>query len=1229
MKATCLLAGIAALLGAATVTAAPPLYRPVQLKGWAPKNAGDCFLTSTDLGLSHATDFSVAMRVTFPETLAAKAAVLSLGDPATHQVSLTVWSGNYAYLSSAHKSGGTNVLLGEWKIPTGEEGLEPALLPGKTKDIALTYTAATKAFALWIDGKQQALTLNTSAVNSKDDPAAPTLKREVAFPSLRLSGRIYGDVVADYTFAGGAYANVGVFGFALNAEQVAQLHEANATLDSFVAQQENVVTVDFAAKEGVTSQAWQAEWDGKVVLIRGAGTLEVAGTAAPKELLLADRAALTVRCKMGAGIVAQDLLTVGDGATVSADFTGLPERSGAYAVLSDKAGTTIPPLTSATPPAIPEGTAAYLPENWLAEGKASIAIIPTAEDGAYLLVSPLDYEWYLADCPATASVRLTQDIALDAKAYTAKAEFGGTFDGDGHTLTFPEGATMEGAAYAGLVCGTSPTGSALIVKNLRVVMNGTIAAKGSSCGAVVGGCGAYSDSSTSSSFENLHVIIGGALNAASAKGGTGGVVGEFWGSWAGKGPMRNLRVELLPTAKLNAPCSSTSGRGVGGVMGGAANPVAMEHVLVVLHQGATLTSAKQCGGVVAMARAKYAAKSISVVDFGATFSKTAPYFHASNAPTLTDITCFRSDAAKGTAPTGAAVVRMETGSFQARDGATVALLGDTEANRLVALPMSDVWAVEAAEGANTVKVSPSDSPDLNPGTTQSLEYAFHAFTTAPEGTLWSDTVTAACTFTMRAADGAIELYTAKDYEWYLANCPNGATVRMKQDITLEAKEYRALVLNTLTFDGDGHTVTLPKGATINGSGSTTGSDYSGVVAGQLYKGEIKNVMVVVGGKVWAKPYAGAVLGASTWDSGGAVSLKDVRVLLKEGSEIASTPGSGNNAHTGGLVGRNYNSPITLSSCTILLEAGSKLTNGNATAATKAQTAAVCGGVYTGKETGVTVVDLGATMPAKASYSRDTKGTITLYKASNLSTAYGTAVAATPVETMLQGEQEGIVEDGTLTLVTGEAPMVSAAKAEGWTLAWEGNTVTVSEGPGGVCSLTYGLEGFEGMEIPVSFTPMTLADLPEGVAATPAQKSLLMAAAAKAVLPIPAKVAFRTGSKQPTLDALEVFEGILRADKESGALVVGYDFGISKVTVAKDEETDAQKVAVTVRVQTDEGLPATFVEGAQVKLVRTFDGTPLGDPIIIAPGAEGNEVVCHFPLGDATELFRAQIAKASE
>lgn len=1227
------------LAGAAMAVAAP-LYRAIPLDGWQPVNVGDYFLTPMGeanpegLGLSNDADFSVAARVTFPETLASKAAVLSLGDPATHQITLTVYpSGTYAYLSSAAKEGGTNVLLGEWKIPTGEDGLDPALVPGKTYDIALTYTAATKTFALWVNGKQQSLALNTAAANSKDDdPSAPKLKRDVAFPALRLSGRIYEDNIESFTFAGGRYANVGVFGFALNETQVAQLHEADITLSRFIAKQDGVISVDLSAGDDATT-AWQPEWNGKVVIFRGTGTLEVSGTATPKECFLADGTALTVRCKMGDGIIVEDLLTLEGNASVSAEFTGLPETSGTYTVLSDKAQRQIPPLASALPPEIPEGSAAYLPDEWLSAGTVSIAIIPTDTDGAYLLGSSLDYEWYLSACPKDATVRLSADITLEPKAYTAKPEFGGTFDGAGHTLTFPEGATMEGEKYAGLICGTTSSGAAFAVKNLRVCAYGALTAKGSSCGTLVGGCGAYANTNTQASFENLHVIVGGALTAASSGGGAGGIVGDFWGTWTGKGPMRNLRVDLLPTARLTAPYSGEGGRGAGGVMGAAASPVALENVLVVLQAGVTFDAPEKWrGGVMARQRGTYSAQAITVVDFG-----TPATHYLATGGNMEGLRLFRASAATAAMPEGSTPVLLETGSFSARDGATRALLSGTEEDLLLLpepTPEDAAWAMAPAEGANTVTVTPTDSTRQNPGATLPLGYTFRAMDEAfTEETLWSPTVTAVCTPTMLSDDGAIELRSASDYEWYLEACPNGATVRMTQDITLPPKTYQARTFTTLTFDGNGHTLTFPSGATINGTGATTGQDYCGLVAGQLHKGEIKDVTVVVGGKVWAKPYAGAVLGATVWGGTETVSLSGVRVRLLEGGEISATPGSGNNAYAGGIVGRNYHSPAILSGCAILLEQGARLTNANSNEAKWKQTGAVCGGLHQmGREQGVTVMDLGVIMPEGSCYSNDASGDIRLFKASDVTTDYGVSASGTSQAFLLRGQQEGIFEDGLLRLSDSETAIVKAGSVKAvngdeWALRQEGNAVTVTEGPGGRCELTYGVEGFEDVAIPVAFTPMALAELPEGTTATPEQRTRLMAEAAQAGLPLPAKVAFRTHAESPTFEALDVFDGILRADKETGTLILGYDFGIVGITPKHAEADGPTMLNVTIRVQGDQGA-ATFAEGITIDLVRISDGSSLLEaPVSPTPGT--SEILCSFPLKADTECFRVKAFKTQE
>ncbi len=405
------------------------------------------------------------------------------------------------------------------------------------------------------------------------------------------------------------------------------------------------------------------------------------------------------------------------------------------------------------------------------------------------------------------------------------------------------------------------------------------------------------------------------------------------------------------------------------------------------------------------------------------------------------------------------------------------------------------------------------------------------------------------------------------------------------------------------------------------------------MAGQLHKGEIKDVTVVVGGKVWAKPYAGAVLGATVWGGTETVALSGVRVRLLEGGEISATPGSGNNAYAGGIVGRNYHSPAILSGCAILLEQGARLTNANSNEAKWKQTGAVCGGLHQmGREQGVTVMDLGVIMPEGSCYSNDASGDIRLFKASDVTTDYGVAASGTPQAFLLRGQQEGIFEDGLLRLSDSEAAIVKAGSVKAvngdeWALRQEGNAVTVTEGPGGRCELTYGVEGFEDVVIPVAFTPMALAELPEGTTATPEQRTRLMAEAAQAGLPLPAKVAFRTHAESPTFEALDVFDGILRADKETGTLILGYDFGIVGITPKHAEADGPTMLNVTIRVQGDQGA-ATFAEGTTIDLVRISDGSSLLEaPVSPTPGT--SEILCSFPLKADTECFRVKASKTQE
>ncbi len=178
-----------------------------------------------------------------------------------------------------------------------------------------------------------------------------------------------------------------------------------------------------------------------------------------------------------------------------------------------------------------------------------------------------------------------------------------------------------------------------------------------------------------------------------------------------------------------------------------------------------------------------------------------------------------------------------------------------------------------------------------------------------------------------AEDGAYCLDSEADYAWFLAECPGGATVRLTGDIMLLPKRYTAWYAtgDTLTFDGQGHTITLPEGATMDGDGSTTGRDYAGIVAGRLKSGAIRDVNVIVGGRVVARPYAGAVLGSGMYSGGGEVVIENVGVYLLSTGAIEAE-GNGTNGHAGALVGRGYSNDVSFNDCLIVCEAGSRITN---------------------------------------------------------------------------------------------------------------------------------------------------------------------------------------------------------------------------------------------------------------------------------------------------------------
>ena len=312
-------------------------------------------------------------------------------------------------------------------------------------------------------------------------------------------------------------------------------------------------------------------------------------------------------------------------------------------------------------------------------------------------------------------------------------------------------------------------------------------------------------------------------------------------------------------------------------------------------------------------------------------------------------------------------------------------------------------------------------------------------------------VTLSCALSHRDAEGWYVLDSEADYAWYLADDENDAIkVRLGADITLSPKTYTARFIggnDTLEFDGRGHTVTLPAGATVDGDGTTTGRDYSGLIAGRLKSGVIRDVTVVIGGTVVARPYAGAVLGSGISSGGEAVTLENVHVrLLPTG--LIEAEGNSTNGRAGGIVGFGYSNAVTLRNCTLIAEAGAEIRNKDDQGKGDdhpGQTAATCGNYNNGSsvEEGVVILDYGLVMPAGAPYSRCNTRDTRAYAASTQTADFGAdGVFLVGDVTRDLGAPFALAPDG---LPVKEVTLDEASVAAGRSLTREGNSVTITGG----------------------------------------------------------------------------------------------------------------------------------------------------------------------------------------
>ncbi len=1145
--ACCAAAGLA--IGAA---------RPVPLGGWAPRNTHDAFVAE-GLGLSTEADFTVAARVTLPGTLPDKAAVLSLGEPDVRQVTLTVSPAlGYAYLSSADAAG-VNTLLGEWKVPVA--AIDPATAAGKTFDLALTHRVG-EGLTLWVDGARQALTLNTAAQNADDDPARPAFKKTATLPALRLAGRLYGTDDGAHHLAGGAYANVAVFDHALGEEAVCALHalaEGETVESGFLADAGGAVAVTLTPG---SPTVWDADWDGRDVVLSGEGVLETPGGAAPAALFLAPGTALTVRAEPGRGLSAQTL-SVGEGVTVRAAFTAYPESSGAYGVLAARDGATCPLDSAAFPEARPGNV--WIPEDAIAGGAVSVAVIGRDGTGAWLLREPADYEWFLSEgCPADATVRLAGDLTLAPGAYAAKPLFRGVFDGQGHTLTLPEGACVSDAGGgAGLIAGrwlTQAGEPASEIRDLRVVIDGEIRSDaGVYAGGVVGGCGVYGGALT---LSNLWVRLNGRVAASAAGGLAGGVVGGSWGT--GRIDLTGLRLDLGASAMVSGAAQAAGVVGSAtGLAGSDTEMLTLADALLVFQAGAAIEAPARAA---VMRQRKHAnaghpaARDVTVVDFG----QTAPELF-SEAVSLGGVTCRLGSGAVAAPPAGVVAFAVADGPLPLRDAEEACLAEGAPLRLPASLPEGFPWALSAADETGFARFVPRVGlTDLD--AVFALGYAFEAAQVG-EGRVFDGWVDALCHPTLLCADGWAELREPADYAWFVSEARDATTlrVRLARDILLEERDYA--LSNGLTagllFDGQGHTLTLPRGATVSNPGRYS---YAGLLGATLGGGAtVRDVTLVVEGTVTAGTHAGAVAGTTVYGASAPAALDGVRVLLGPGSSISAPEG------LGALVGK-------------------------------------FGGAYGGLAcSGCVLADRGVALTGGASGAGyGVPGGVAVLRGGGADAAYGEG------ETFLDGAA-AMVERGGVTLLTGEAAWVAdVAAPEGWRVALAGNVATVAapEGlaGGAAGALTYWLAGFPTVPLTVTLAqPALSGPLPAGLTAR--QASILRAFAAERGLASPG-VAFRAPA-DASPEALECFTGILRA--EGDALVVGYDFGVRAIRPS----ADGASLEVTVGVADDSGTPAGLAEGAALSLVG-LDGKPLArEPEPVAGGWR-----FRLPRQGGTCLFRA-------
>lgn len=752
----------------------------------------------------------------------------------------------------------------------------------------------------------------------------------------------------------------------------------------------------------------------------------------------------------------------------------------------------------------------------LKQGETTFATIPVRAyfvqpvvadgDGVYNLGTEDDYAWYLKFCPRGAKVRLTADIALRPRHYGKAWNPGGEavlaldFDGQGHTVTLPAGATLLGE-YCGVIAGQLRQGA---IRNVTVLLGGTLEGEN----------GSY----------------------------TGGILGSTTLGGGGAVSLANVHVRLLGTARFTGWVFNAAGL-VGACY---SDPVTVTASSIVAEAGATFAPRKLDYSVAltngrAKDKSEYKCTQTDVVavDLGIVMpsGKLAPAYSRVDGATVyksQNVTANYGEAT--TILAGEALLRYNRPITLAPEGVTIA-----------GVTPPATWTATRTEGTNAFTFTSDTFVSDDDGTPCAFTYTVTKGACAVE-------VPVAATFVdhpILDKDGWYNLDTEEDYAWYLAKCPNGSKVRLTADIVLQPKAYKAWWPvrdgSILTFDGQNHTITFPAGASMK-------SEFCGVVAGRLKEGSIKNVSVIVGGTFTGTngAYIGGILGSSIHKNEGAVSLSNAHVRLLGTAKV--TGGTAGTWRAGGLVGLAYNGPVSIEKCSVIAEAGATIE------AVRDGAALTCGGRNTGTSKEVLALDLGIVMPSgKSKYT--THSGETVYKASTVTASYPTGSGTLAEGTVVAGTLEG---EGPWTLAPEALTAQNVQAPEGWAAALEGNALTLTGPAGATGTLTYGLAQFPLARISLSATlPVAYAfTLPDGAQPSEALTAALEAAAQAAGLEPGAEPVTVNLVGKATLDAVELFTGICTADTETRTLTVAYDFGVTAIAVSDDRQS--VNVTVTLR-----------------------------------------------------------------